>query len=727
MIIDIDNIDLPPELIIKEEPKESISEILSNENTTIENILNYSSLLEELNSKNEELLNYFNKEKIKILIDYIIKEPNDDNFDKGHKFPFICAEIFKLEKEQILKYFFINDNNDNNIDLLNHLLSFISNKSVDIKKLNYILCGYFSSTVEALLNYNPNSFLEYIYLKRKDFLIIMAHCCKKSIFDLLSKILFFENYYINNDKIKLSEKNKTDFNKIRNDILIDIFKNIKIDMDNEELNSIYYFITKFFENDSINILKEAFKKLIENRYAMKNLIYNTLYNTDLINYLDKDIAKMENKRKNFVIIIDIINFILKNINILKFELPLTNSNTDKKVNIKHTKVSQEIFNILERLIKVNFNKKDNKGKKILTSFNKYLLLPLGEYIIKIVELITNLIPYFSKCSKLFDQVLIKTNFFKFGFDYIFEYEWNNLYQEEFLHLIKNILLYSSEHEFLIEHLFKDIKILELIKNNLIISENNKFKYNNDISTDISRGYKAFLINLSYKINIFIGDPPIGNNLNRSFEFKCNKNAINEKQNYFNIGNNINIHVNSDNIDEDIKENENFISNELNNNKEKFSNKDWDDFYKNEILPLIKQYNDKYWPNKKEENIFDFLFEENNDSNDNGNDKIIEIINNDKNNLLYDIKEEAILAKNEEDAYIGADKLSKELIANDKAAKDLSLQVQKMNKGVESLSKNWENWSDMLKNSSKGSKEYYDALDDTKEALSDLLDISEDFI
>lgn len=86
-----------------------------------------------------------------------------------------------------------------------------------------------------------------------------------------------------------------------------------------------------------------------------------------------------------------------------------------------------------------------------------------------------------------------------------------------------------------------------------------------------------------------------------------------------------------------------------------------------------------------------------------------------------------LAKNEEDAYIGADKLSKELIDNDQAAKNLSLQVQKMNKGVESLSKNWKNWSDMLKNSSKGSKEYYDALDDTKEALSDLLNISEDFI
>ena len=36
-------------------------------------------------------------------------------------------------------------------------------------------------------------------------------------------------------------------------------------MDNEELNSIYYFITKFFENDNIDILKEVFKKVIDNR------------------------------------------------------------------------------------------------------------------------------------------------------------------------------------------------------------------------------------------------------------------------------------------------------------------------------------------------------------------------------------------------------------------------------------------------------------------------------
>ena len=356
-----------------------------------------------------------------------------------------------------------------------------------------------------------------------------------------------------------------------------------------------------------------------------------------------------------MIIIDIINFLLKNISILKLEFPSSNSNADIKANIKHTKISQEIINILERLIKVNFNKKNNKGNKILSSFNGFYFLPLGEYKIKIVELISNLIPYFSKSSKLFDQILIKTNFFKYGFDFIFEYEWNNLYQEEFLNLIKNIFLYSSQHELLIEHLFKDIKILELIKNNLIISDNNKFKFNNDISTEISRGYKAFLINLSYKINIFMGDPPIGNNLNGSFEFRYNKNISNEKQNYFNIANDINIYINSDGINNkniDDKENYNLISEEINNkNKEKYSNEDWDNFYKNNILYLIKQYCDKNWPIKKEENIFDFLFQENDESNNtiNDNNNNFEIINNDKNNLLDNIKEEVKISKTEEDS------------------------------------------------------------------------------
>ena len=462
MQLNVDNIEIPSVPKIEEKPTIPISQILSDSNTTIENILNYPTILDEINSKNEELLKYFQKDKIKILIDFIIKEQEEDNFEKGHKFPFLCCEIFKSGKDELLNKFFVNDNNkeNENFELLDYLFSFLQNKNESKKKLNNILCGYFSSVIESLLNYNPNSFLEYIYLKRKDVLNIMAHCYDDSIMDLLSQLLFIENFYKNNDKNKLSETNKNEFNKIRYDILIDIFKNIKIDMDNEELNSIYCFITKFF---------------------------STIYNSDLINYLDNDLLKIENKRKNFIIIIDIIIFLLKTIKYLSLEIPSCSSSNDKKSNIKHTKISQEIFNILERLIKVNFIKRNSKDSKILSSFDEYSFIPLGEYKIKIIELISSLIPYFSKVAKYFDEIIIKTDFFKTAFEYLFEYEWNNLYQEQFLNLIKVLLIHSPEHEFLINHLIKDIKLFDIIKEHIIDSENNKFKFNNEISTPISRG------------------------------------------------------------------------------------------------------------------------------------------------------------------------------------------------------------------------------------------------
>lgn len=86
-----------------------------------------------------------------------------------------------------------------------------------------------------------------------------------------------------------------------------------------------------------------------------------------------------------------------------------------------------------------------------------------------------------------------------------------------------------------------------------------------------------------------------------------------------------------------------------------------------------------------------------------------------------------LAENEEDAYLGAEKLSDDIIDDNKAAQDLAIQVKRMNKGIEDLADNWDDWSDILKNSSKGSEEYSDTLSEVKNAMSDLLDISSDFI
>lgn len=62
-----------------------------------------------------------------------------------------------------------------------------------------------------------------------------------------------------------------------------------------------------------------------------------------------------------------------------------------------------------------------------------------------------------------------------------------------------------------------------------------------------------------------------------------------------------------------------------------------------------------------------------------------------------------------------------------AAARLAVQITRMNKGVETLSGNFETWNDILKNSTKGSQEYFNALTKTRSALSDVLDVEEEFI
>jgi hypothetical protein len=51
----------------------------------------------------------------------------------------------------------------------------------------------------------------------------------------------------------------------------------------------------------------------------------------------------------------------------------------------------------------------------------------------------------------------------------------------------------------------------------------------------------------------------------------------------------------------------------------------------------------------------------------------------------------------------------------------------MNKGVKDLADNWDDWSAILKNSSKGSDEYYKTSEKVRDTLADLLDTSADYI
>ncbi len=51
----------------------------------------------------------------------------------------------------------------------------------------------------------------------------------------------------------------------------------------------------------------------------------------------------------------------------------------------------------------------------------------------------------------------------------------------------------------------------------------------------------------------------------------------------------------------------------------------------------------------------------------------------------------------------------------------------MNKGIDKLADGFEDWSDVLNESDESSQEYFEAMTNMKDAMSDVLNISEDFL
>ena len=64
---------------------------------------------------------------------------------------------------------------------------------------------------------------------------------------------------------------------------------------------------------------------------------------------------------------------------------------------------------------------------------------------------------------------------------------------------------------------------------------------------------------------------------------------------------------------------------------------------------------------------------------------------------------------------------------EEGSEEAARSIMKMNRGVENLGTNFTEWSSVLKKSSKDSEEYFKAMKQMKNSLSDILDVSEEFI
>jgi hypothetical protein len=85
----------------------SIEEILTSKECTVDKLLEDEDCLQEFKNLNDKLINYFDHDKLKHLIDLItVMPPDNASHNRGHKFPFLANEIFNCEINALLDKFF---------------------------------------------------------------------------------------------------------------------------------------------------------------------------------------------------------------------------------------------------------------------------------------------------------------------------------------------------------------------------------------------------------------------------------------------------------------------------------------------------------------------------------------------------------------------------------------------------------------------------------------------
>ena len=230
-----------------------------NDNTnppSLEDLLVLDGIVEELQNKNKNLINFFTKEKIKQMLDYIIKEPKDDDYNKGHKFPFVCSKLFNIEEKKIMNYFHLTNNELSQLQK-NEIIA--SQKNNNMKKSD--------EQKNDLIDNNDDNLAKYYKISNHDNF-------EDDNFDEVN----MDDINMNNiENGGIKEENK-------NDIDIDDNVNYKDDNDN-------YLKDKIKENKNINVD-------INNEDNLKDFEINNEDKKededDLVNHFDEE---FENKNK----------------------------------------------------------------------------------------------------------------------------------------------------------------------------------------------------------------------------------------------------------------------------------------------------------------------------------------------------------------------------------------------------------------------------------------------
>lgn len=171
------------------------------------------------------------------------------------------------------------------IELLDYLLNFLDTE----EPLNHVLAGYFSKFFIQLLNKNQKVILSYIYSRRPEILErFIQHIEMRSICDCIPKLILPESSYSENQTSNLFTGIEN-FEKIRNQIVRNLFLKIDLSCNMETINNINNACIEILENKNILEFVLSDEIIIKHIFTNLSINLNLEENSELSSYNYKEV------------------------------------------------------------------------------------------------------------------------------------------------------------------------------------------------------------------------------------------------------------------------------------------------------------------------------------------------------------------------------------------------------------------------------------------------------
>eukprot|EP00340_Litonotus_pictus_P004381 CAMPEP_0170517620 /NCGR_PEP_ID=MMETSP0209-20121228/3544_1 /TAXON_ID=665100 ORGANISM="Litonotus pictus, Strain P1" /NCGR_SAMPLE_ID=MMETSP0209 /ASSEMBLY_ACC=CAM_ASM_000301 /LENGTH=1020 /DNA_ID=CAMNT_0010802909 /DNA_START=17 /DNA_END=3079 /DNA_ORIENTATION=+ len=391
--------------------------------------------------------------------------------------------------------------------LLDYLFSFVKAD----EELDHVLVGYFAKIFNSLFMNKTVQFVKYLFERPEIILSMVNHFNRFSIIECLIKLIKYDT-----DAIILFDRKSCD--EVKEEVFKEIFDYIDnrvFNMDENPESEILHCITEFFLECLED--KRTFVFFIKcPKFSLKlfeTFLHPTLSKQIYVigRYLDKVYSelsykppsKQETRPRGLS---------FKGESTVNYSLDKEEDNSlecyyflelfTSMIDYLFSRFKDETYGVYNYFDKEMDNTFGEKQKKL--GLSKLHIMNLIYQILKHTFFVheNHYFNYEEDFFIEFYEKIINSDFFSVAVKYFFEFPWNNMYQNIFLDIINEVIMFSHFNRTLVEHVLYEIGFLEEIIL-CVVDEKysciSKFQFR---SNEIQNGFLTFIIEIAYNVKLY---------------------------------------------------------------------------------------------------------------------------------------------------------------------------------------------------------------------------------